>query len=147
MEALQEHAKAEFNRLYQQHKLQIVDLKSEERRKHYERLHLSGTGLETIPWLLPDTIASRRTPQAPTFERHLYVEDDNTFRTHLGTWEKGVLEEELADLSVVAWLRNEPRKPWSFEIPYPSAGTHKPMFPDLIIVRGSTPLNRGRGAC
>ena len=134
MEALQEHARSEFDRLYQQHKGQMVDL-TEDRRRHYERLQLSGTGLETISWPLPDTIAFRRTPQAHPFEKHLYVEDDGTFRANLGTWEKGVLEEELADLNVVAWLRNQDRKPWSFEIPYPFAGTHKSMFPDLIIVR------------
>jgi len=134
MQALEQHAEQEFNRLYEQYKLKIIRL-TEQRRKHYERLCLSSTDLQTIPWILPESIAFRRTPQAPAFERHLYLEEDNTFRADLRTWEKGVLEKELADLSVVAWLRNVDRQPWSFEIPYRLSGADTPMFPDLIIVR------------
>jgi len=46
-----------------------------------------------------------------------------------------VLHEELADVSVIGWLRNVDRKPWSLEIPYEDAGSVKPMFPDLLVVR------------
>ena len=45
------------------------------------------------------------------------------------------MAEELADPGVVAWLRNVDRQSWSLEIPYRTAGTIKPMFPDLLIVR------------
>jgi type III restriction enzyme len=45
------------------------------------------------------------------------------------------LQEELADSSVIGWLRNVDRKPWSLEIPYRDGGSWKPMFPDLVMVR------------
>lgn len=134
MAALERLAEEEFDQLYEKHKRTIAKL-NEQRRRHYEKLRLAAADPQTIPWTLPDSIAFRRTPKAPTFERHLYVEGDNTFRANLGTWEKGVLDEELADLGVVAWLRNRDRQPWSLEIPYRQAGQVKPMFPDLVIVR------------
>lgn len=46
-----------------------------------------------------------------------------------------MLQEALADASVIGWLRNVDRKPWSLEIPYEDAGNVKPMFPDLLVVR------------
>lgn len=46
-----------------------------------------------------------------------------------------MLQEELTDASVIGWLRNVDRKPWSLEIPYEEAGSVKPMFPDLLVVR------------
>ena len=49
-----------------------------------------------------------------------------------------MLKEELADASVIGWLRNVDRKPWSLEIPYEDAGSVKPMFPDLLMVRQDT---------
>ena len=45
------------------------------------------------------------------------------------------MQEELDDASVIGWLRNVDRKPWSLEIPYEDAGSVKPMFPDLLVVR------------
>jgi len=68
-------------------------------------------------------------------EKHLYVEEDGKFRVELGTWERGVIEEELHNPEVAAWLRNLDRKSWSLEIPYRDAGTVKPMFPDLLVIR------------
>jgi len=134
MTSLEQLAEDEFNRLYEQHKREIAQL-GEQRRKHYNNLRLAAAAPETIPWILPESIPFKRTPKAPVFEKHLYLEEDNTFRANLGTWEKGVLEEELADLSVVAWLRNVVRQRWSLEIPYRDGGEVKPMFPDLVIVR------------
>ena len=46
-----------------------------------------------------------------------------------------MLQQELADPSVIGWFRNVDRKPWSLEIPYKEAGSVKPMFPDLLVVR------------
>jgi len=35
----------------------------------------------------------------------------------------------------VAWFRNEPRKPWSFCVPYRRKGEDRPLYPDLIVFR------------
>jgi type III restriction enzyme len=134
LDRLEQLATDEFNRLYEGHKLAIAAL-GEQRRKNYNRLRLASADPETIPWILPDSIPFRRTPKASTYERHLYLEDDGSFRANLGAWEEGVLLEELANPQVVGWLRNVDRQPWSLEIPYRDGGAVKPMFPDLLIVR------------
>jgi type III restriction enzyme len=134
MGALERYAEGEFNRLYELQKREIAQQK-EQRRKHYETVRLAAPEPETIPWILPESIPFRRTPKAPAFEKHLYTEGNGTFHADLGAWEKGVLEEELAASTVVAWLRNVDRQSWSLEIPYREAGTIKPMFPDLLVVR------------
>lgn len=134
MSALERYAEKGFNGLYELHKREIAQL-NEQRRKHYETLRLAAPEPETIPWTLPESISFRRTPKAPAYDKHLYLEANGTFHADLGTWEKGVLAEELADKSVVAWLRNVDRQFWSLEIPYRAAGSISPMFPDLLIVR------------
>ena len=90
---------------------------------------------QNIAWVLPESIDFNRSPNAPEYDKHLYLEKDGKFRADLGNWEKDVLEIELQDENVVGWLRNLDRKSWSLEIPYRDAGSYKPMFPDLLIVR------------
>lgn len=136
MQGLEEYAEKQFDRLYEKYKWKIADLK-EQRRNHYNDLRVAAAEPQTIPWILPESIAFRRTPSAPIFERHLYVEQGDVFRADLGSWEKGVLTAELADSSVITWLRNVDRQRWSLEIPYRAGGTIKPMFPDLLIVRAT----------
>ncbi|MEO7839910.1 MAG: DEAD/DEAH box helicase family protein [Anaerolineales bacterium] len=134
MVALEQFALDEFNQLYERHKRDLAGL-GEQRRKHYETLRLATAEPETIPWMLPPSISFRRTTKAPAFDKHLYLEENGTFHADLGSWEKDVLAEELADPSVVGWLRNVDRQSWSLEIPYRDGGTIRPMFPDLLIVR------------
>ncbi|MGC9396856.1 MAG: DEAD/DEAH box helicase [Anaerolineae bacterium] len=134
MQTLEQSAKDEFDHLYQQHKRKLAALR-EQRRNHYDRLRLATADPEAIPWRLPESIGFRRKPDDPQFDRHLYLEEDDTFHADLGTWEKGVLQEELLDTNVVTWLRNVDRQPWSLEIPYLDGGAYKSMFPDLLIVR------------
>lgn len=134
MAGLEQLAEAEFDTLYEQHKWKISELK-ELRRKHYEKLRLATAKPQDILWSLPDSIDFRRSPDAPFFDRHLYVDENGKFQADLVAWEQGVLAEELSNPAVIAWLRNDDRKPWSLEIPYRDAGAIKPMFPDLVIVR------------
>jgi len=134
MTALESAAGQAFDALYDTHKKAISKLK-EQRRAAYEKLRLATAKPNEVPWHLRESIDFRRLPTAPLWERHLYVEDDGRFRAELGSWEAGVLQEELADASVVGWLRNVDRKPWSLEIPYDTGGDTRPMFPDLVVIR------------
>ncbi|MCB0021564.1 MAG: DEAD/DEAH box helicase family protein [Caldilinea sp.] len=134
MARLEALAAAEFNARFEQHKFKIAALK-EARRQHYEKLRLATAVPQPILWALPDSIDFHLSPSAPFFEKHLYVDDKGNFQVALGSWEEGVLREELADPAVVGWLRNLDRKPWSLEIPYTDHGVVTPMFPDLLIVR------------
>ena len=134
MKRLEAFAEEEFDALYAKHRQEIGKLK-EQRRQHFQRLRLATSVPQTIPWSLPETIDFHRSPTAPEYDKHLFLEEDDKFRAELGTWEKEVLHQELADASAIGWLRNLDRKPWSLEIPYEEAGTVKPMFPDLLLVR------------
>ncbi|MDO9201000.1 MAG: type III deoxyribonuclease, partial [Hydrogenophaga sp.] len=136
MAILEASAQEAFDSLYDTHKKAIYKLK-EQRRANYEKLRLATAKPHEIPWHLPASIDFKRLPTDPLWERHLYVESDGKFRAELGNWEAGVLKEELAKDDVVGWLRNLDRKPWSLEIPYQKGGDVRPMFPDLIVVRGA----------
>ncbi len=46
-----------------------------------------------------------------------------------------MLADALADASTIAWLRNIPRQPWSFTIPYRHHSEVKPHFPDFLVFR------------
>lgn len=131
---LEKQAEGAFNALYDQHKKAIHKLK-EHRRGAYEKLRLATAKPSEVSWHLPESIDFRRQPSDPLWDRHLYVEGNGQFRAELGSWEAGVLQEELADSKVVGWLRNVERKPWSLEVPYESGGDVRPMFPDLVVVR------------
>lgn len=137
MRNLENFAENLFDNLYTKYKRDIVKLK-EQRRKHYERLRLSFSDPKDIPWVLPEIIDFQRSVKAQIYEKHLYLEEDGSFRADIGPWEKDVLEIELKDKTVVGWLRNLDRKKWSMEIPYREAGLIKPMYPDLIVVRQDT---------
>jgi type III restriction enzyme len=134
MRNLENLAEGEFDRLYELHRRDISNRK-EARRNHYEKLRLATATPKDIQWHLQETIDFRRTPKAPPFDRHIYVEDDGRFRADLGTWEREVIAEELKDEKVVGWLRNVDRKQWSLEIPYRDGGIIKPMFPDIVVIR------------
>jgi len=134
MSAMESAAEKAFDALYDTHKKAIAKLK-EQRRSSYERLRLATAKPAEVPWHLPESIDFNRLPTDPQWDRHLYVESDGQFRAELGTWETGVLKEELAKPEVIGWLRNLDRKPWSLEIPYETGGDIRPMFPDLVIAR------------
>jgi type III restriction enzyme len=134
MARLESKAETAFDALYDRHKHATAKLKERERGR-YERLRLATAKPVELPWRLPERIEFRRTEGAPCYERHLYLEDDGSFRADLGTWERELIAEELGSADVVGWLRNLDRKPWSLEIPYQSGGEVSPMFPDLVVVR------------
>ncbi len=134
MQQLELFAEQQFDSLYAAHKRDIGKMK-EQRRKHYERLRLATADPQPIAWVLPESIDFSRSKEAAAYDKHLFLQEDGLFRADLGTWEREVLNIELANPAVIGWLRNVDRKPWSLEIPYEDSGSIKPMFPDLLIVR------------
>jgi type III restriction enzyme len=134
MSDLERKSREAFNTLFDKYHSKFAGL-PEHKRTAYEKLRAASKTPSPIGWYLQDTIDFRRNPSDSIWDKHLYVEADGAFRTSLGTWEAGVLAEELVRADTVAWLRNTERKPWSLEIPYELAGKAKPMFPDLLIIR------------
>lgn len=84
MKRLETFAEDQFDALYAKHKRNIGRLK-EQRRQHFQRLRPATSIPQTIPWALPETIDFRRSPTAPEYDRHLFLEDDGTFRADLGS--------------------------------------------------------------
>jgi hypothetical protein len=99
MRSLEDFAETEFDRLYEERRREISGLR-EQRRGQYEKLRLARTTPKDIPWHLPEIIDFRRTTHAPTFERHLYLEDDGCFRADLGSWKRELIEKELTNSDV-----------------------------------------------
>ncbi|HXH53187.1 MAG TPA: DEAD/DEAH box helicase family protein [Sphingomicrobium sp.] len=132
--ALERQSRAAFNNLYDEYRSEFPRL-AEHKRLAYDRLRAASTIPEPLTWTMPDSIESRRSTDARTWQKHIFVEDDGRFLSNLGPWEEAVLSEELSREDVVGWLRNLDRKPWSLEVPYITAGKAKPMFPDFLIVR------------
>jgi len=125
---LETFAEGEFDTLYAKHKQDIAKLK-EQRQQHFQRLRLATNVPQTIPWTLPDTIDFRRTPNAPEYDKHLFLEDDNKFRADLGTWEQEVLKEELTDASVIGWLRMWTANLGLWRFPTRTRAALNPCFP------------------
>jgi len=96
---------------------------------------LARASVQPVPvsWNLPDSIDFSISEESETFDKHMYCFENGSYKTHLNSWEKAVVEEELKN-GAVCWLRNIDRKKWALEIPYRSDGVIKPMFPDLIVV-------------
>lgn len=136
MEKMETYAQTEFFRLYEEHKREIAKL-SESRKTVYERMISASAEPVETPWLLPDTIDWTLPEVSRLYEKHLYVNEEGTFRANLNDWESDLIEEELAN-GAVTWLRNVDRKKWALTIPYEVDGAPTPMYPDFIVVRADS---------
>jgi len=122
----------------QRHRAAVRNL-PDDRREQYRQVRRQAARPEAEDWELPRSIeAPKDTGRGRS--KHLYSKPDGTFSCALNAWEQKVLDEALAERGVVAWLRNDPRKDWSFSIAYEKGSEDHPMYPDLLVFR------RDRGA-
>lgn len=133
MDRLISFAESEFQILYNKFKFDIRAL-GEKRKESYARLINATARATEVPWELPDTIDFSVSNSSIAFPKHMYQQQDGTFRATLNPWEAGVLQEELDNMAV-CWIRNQDRKKWSIAIPYEASGVQVPMYPDLIVVK------------
>jgi type III restriction enzyme len=103
------------------------------KQENYKRIKRSAKQPEPENLLLPPDIETRE--EKLLWDRHLYVDKRGKFGAKFNKWETKVLEEELAKSEVVGWIRNVPRKPWAFCVPYQMHGEYRPVYPDLLIFR------------
>lgn len=136
MEALNSYAERAFSDLYESNKRQIAAL-PEARKQFYTKLISSSSQPIAMPWTLPLSIDFTVSDNGAKYDKHLYVNDAGEMETYLGTWEAGVLREEVAN-GAVCWLRNLDRKPWSLCVPYEVNGVPTPMYPDIVMVRADS---------
>jgi type III restriction enzyme len=128
---LEEAASSELASLMQRFMPQVPGL-PEERQAAYYDVWSQGANPVFRPLTVPQAIDVRKS--AETWPKHLYSEN-NGFPFGATGWEKVVLQEELARLDVVGWLRNPDRKEWSLVVPYESAGQLRPFYPDFLVFR------------
>jgi type III restriction enzyme len=132
-----EHVEAEAGKLLrevdQKHRTAIREL-PDDRRELYRQVRRQAARPEAEDWELPHSIESAR-HDGDALSKHLYSRPDGSFSCKLNAWEQKVLDEALAEPGVVGWLRNDPRKEWSFSVAYEKGGEARPMYPDLLVFR------------
>lgn len=107
----------------------------DERRQLYRQIRRQSARPQAEDWELPESIEAAKHGESE-HSKHLYSRKGK-FAAKLNTWEKRVLDEALAEKGVVGWLRNDPRKEWSFSVAYREDGEDRPMYPDLLVFRRS----------
>lgn len=110
----------------------IGDL-SEESRGMYEEIKNLALTPEVTPLTHPTIISATRGERA--WKRHLYVDEAGVYHADFNKDETAVVERELANKSVLWWLRNADRKPWALCIPYEFNGETRATYPDFLFVR------------
>ena len=133
-EALEKQSLQLFNDLLNQHHAKIGKLSSSEREK-YNKLKVVAKDPEPIAWELPDEMIVNQSANAIEWNKHLFLSKDGKYSTDLNSWEKLVIETEIAKPEVVGWFRNVDRKHYSFCLPYEYKGNTQAMFPDFIVIR------------
>jgi type III restriction enzyme len=138
LKLVQEKCETEFERLWQEHKEDILQMSAPTRDK-YNQLRRRGATAAAESIIVPDTIEVRKESQP--WVHHLYVDERGKFGWKAGTWEAAVMEQESkrrehkgVKSEYAGFLRNVPRKPWALCVPYGSSNGEA-MFPDLLIFR------------
>lgn len=70
-----------------------------------------------------------------TYGKHLYTDSSGQFPVKLNSWERTLIEEELARPDFIGWLRNPDRKPWSLCVPYRKGAEQRGLYPDFLVFR------------
>lgn len=129
---LEEAARTRVQDWLKKHRAEIAALSEGQRQEYDEVRRLASEPEERSP-SYPLTIDAKKEKQR--WAKHIYVDDGGNFPSKLNTWETKVAEEELKDKSVVGWLRNPDRKPWSLCVPYRVGAEWRSMYPDFLFVR------------
>jgi type III restriction enzyme len=123
--------------LMKQNKAAIKKLTTAD-QEDYNKVQQIAKEPEALSFLPPAEIMQSIDAKDPAFRnynKHLFVDHKRKFVSILNTWEHPVIAAEIARKDVVGWLRNVPRKPWAFSLPYELGGEDRPMYPDFLVVR------------
>jgi type III restriction enzyme len=126
---VQEACEREFERLWAKHKDEIEDLLPPLREKFKELRRRSGKALAE-PMTLVQVIEIRK--ESPNWADHLFVDESGNFGWKANTWERPVLEAEMARQHYAGFLRNMARKSWALCVPYGPDGD-RAFYPDMFV--------------
>lgn len=105
------------------------------RRSVYTTIQGSSATPERIAFRPPRERAEFPVGDA-AWERHVYADENGEARIELGSaWEVEALRAALDAPDAAGWLRNVPRKEWSFCVPYEVGTEWRAMYPDFLVVR------------
>jgi type III restriction enzyme len=133
IKTVEERAGELLSQELEKHKVTIRAL-PDERRQLYRHIRRQAGKPEPEPWELPNSIEGEKDGNTKLPD-HMYASADGKYACTLNAWERDVLKEALSDKGAVAWLRNDPRKPWSFTVPYEVGEDFKSMYPDFLVFR------------
>jgi len=128
---INDYAEERFAILEAEHRGSIRQTKAK-RREQYRKLRQAGRDPVYVEWDLPEQILQRA--EGEPYEGHLFCDSHAKFRTKLNTWETTVLKKWMMRDDFVGWLRNPPRKPWSFCVAYEHGG-RTGFHPDVLLFR------------
>lgn len=119
----------------QNFKAQISTL-PEGKRKRYDAIRAQSAKPEEDVLHLPvEKMEGVRNEGDAAWRKHIFCDERGNFYAKFNGWETTVLEQELDDSNVVGFLRNVPRKPWAFCVPYTLGGEARACYPDFVFVR------------
>jgi len=133
LKEINDHAETRFATLEAEHRGSIRRTKAK-RKERYRKLQQAGRDPLYVEWDLPEQVSEKE--EGEVYEQHLFCDGDGKFQTKLNTWETAVLKKWMTRDDFAGWLRNPPRKPWSFCVAYEHGGT-KGFHPDLLLFRRS----------
>jgi hypothetical protein len=133
LKEISDHAEKRFAALEAKHRGSIRRTKAK-RKEQYRKLQQAGRDPLYVEWDLPEQILEKQ--EGEVHERHLFCDGDGKFQTKLNTWETAVVKKWMSRDDFAGWLRNPPRKPWSFCVAYEHGGT-KGFHPDRLLFRKS----------
>jgi len=118
-------------------------------RNNYLRVQEQTVDPEPVDLILRDNLKTATRDKdgepLPTYEGHIYADEDGDFPAALGSWERGVVEAELARPSFVAWYRN-PSRPTanSLRIAYQKDNEDwTSLQPDFVVISRKDDGNLG----
>lgn len=109
-----------------QYDREIRSLSDDRRQRYYDVQHQARQP-ELVSLPVHDTIVVAEDPMR--WKRHLYVDGQGEYPSHLNDWEAAVLERELA--TAVAWYRNIGGRR-ALAVPYDDGPKKRPFHPDFI---------------
>jgi len=131
---LERWATERIDLLRQQHGAAVEGLSAVARARYFDGILQQAPDPTEVLMSLPKVADFRRGTEARP--RHLYAEAGADPGFALGSsWETDTLDEALADLNTLAWLRNMERAHWALRIPRREGNEWRPFFPDFLAVR------------
>ena len=134
------YAKDKFNELSDAYRLKFARLIADKYRKQYDAIISNGNEVSAHSFRLPEQIRPLVDRDGEKYYNHFFVNEETGYaKIKLDTWEKAVIDEEIARDDFVCWIRN-PSHSWGLCLKRHENGTAKGFYPDFIIIRNDAEI-------